>query len=121
MSSPDTGGGATNTNNSSSGEKTNPIIKQNTFPMDLAPKIALVKPTDGKGSTVQTQFRWVEYNLKDFHSFFCCSGTYFIDFPLKYRTLPQQPMRVVVPTGTAGTQIIQTQLMPQAMLKQGDY
>lgn len=60
MSSPDTGGGATNTTTiNTSGEKTNPIIKQNTFSMDLAPKIALVKPTDGQGSTVQTQFRWV--------------------------------------------------------------
>lgn len=29
-------------------------------------------------------------------------------------------MRVVVPTGTTGTQIIQTQIMPQAMLKQGN-
>lgn len=29
--------------------------KPNIFPMDLAPKIALVKPTDGKGATVQTQ------------------------------------------------------------------
>lgn len=29
--------------------------KPNTmFPMDLAPKIALVKPTDSKGATVQT-------------------------------------------------------------------
>lgn len=39
------------------------------------------------------------------------------------RTLTQQPMRVVMPTGavqTTGTaQIIQTHLMPQAMLKQG--
>lgn len=61
MNSPDTGGGANiasgTTNINSSGEKTNPIIKQNAFPMDLAPKIALVKPTDGKGATVQTQFR----------------------------------------------------------------
>lgn len=61
MNSPDAGGGANNTsgptNTSGSGDKPNPIIKQNTFPMDLAPKIALVKPTDGKGATVQTQFR----------------------------------------------------------------
>lgn len=28
-------------------------------------------------------------------------------------------MRVVMPTGTASAQIIQTQIMPQAMLKQG--
>lgn len=61
MNSPDAGGGVNNTSatGSTSGgsEKTNPIIKQNAFPMDLAPKIALVKPTDGKGATVQTQFR----------------------------------------------------------------
>lgn len=40
-----------------------------------------------------------------------------------YRTLSQQPMRVVMPAGTVQTsgtaQIIQTHLMPQAMLKQG--
>lgn len=36
------------------------------------------------------------------------------------RTVTQQPMRVVVPSGTTGTQIIQTQIMPQAMLKQGN-
>ncbi|XP_031641042.1 mucin-12 isoform X2 [Contarinia nasturtii] len=95
MNSPDTGGGTNTTSatsNSGSGEKTNPIIKQNAFPMDLAPKIALVKPTDGKGATVQTQFR----------------------------TITPQPMRVVVSTGTASAQIIQTQIMPQAMLKQVD-
>lgn len=61
MNSPDAGGGINNTSSvtsaTSSGDKPNPIIKQNTFPMDLAPKIALVKPTDGKGATVQTQFR----------------------------------------------------------------
>lgn len=61
MNSPDTGGGtnttSTTSSNSGSGDKPNPIIKQNAFPMDLAPKIALVKPTDGKGATVQTQFR----------------------------------------------------------------
>lgn len=61
MNSPDAGGGANNasgtTNTCTSSEKPNPIIKQNVFPMDLAPKIALVKPTDGKGATVQTQFR----------------------------------------------------------------
>ncbi|XP_055317926.1 uncharacterized protein LOC129576619 isoform X3 [Sitodiplosis mosellana] len=94
MNSPDAGGGVNNTSaaiGSTSGEKPNPIIKQNAFPMDLAPKIALVKPTDGKGATVQTQFR----------------------------TLTPQPMRVVVSTGTASAQIIQTQIMPQAMLKQG--
>lgn len=28
-------------------------------------------------------------------------------------------MRVVMPSGTASAQIIQTQIMPQAMLKQG--
>lgn len=54
MNSPDAGGGA---NTASGGDKPNPIIKQNPYPMDLAPKIALVKPTDGKGATVQTQFR----------------------------------------------------------------
>ena len=61
MNSPDAGGGIHNTSaattGSTSGEKPNPIIKHNAFPMDLAPKIALVKPTDGKGATVQTQFR----------------------------------------------------------------
>lgn len=63
MNSPDAGGGVHNTSaastgsTSGSGEKPSPIIKQNAFPMDLAPKIALVKPTDGKGATVQTQFR----------------------------------------------------------------
>lgn len=61
MNSPDAGGTVNNnlstTSTIASGEKTNPIIKQNVFPMDLAPKIALVKPTDGKGATVQTQFR----------------------------------------------------------------
>lgn len=74
MSSPDNGGaggsnssssgvgGQTNTTSSgpnvSGGDKSNPIIKQNAFPIDLAPKIALVKPTDGKGGTVQAhQFR----------------------------------------------------------------
>lgn len=37
-----------------------------------------------------------------------------------HRTLTNpQPMRVVMPTGTASAQIIQTQIMPQAMLKQG--
>lgn len=36
-----------------------------------------------------------------------------------FRTLTPQPMRVVVSTGTASAQIIQTQIMPQAMLKQG--
>lgn len=78
MSSPDNGGaggsgGVGNTPSTSgtqsntvttvtgpnvTGDKSNPMIKQNTFPIDLAPKIALVKPTDGKGGTVQThQFR----------------------------------------------------------------
>lgn len=42
---------------SGGGDKITPIIKQGTFPIDLAPKIALVKPTDAKGGTVQTQFR----------------------------------------------------------------
>lgn len=60
MSSPDANSGTTTgAVTSSIGEKSNPIIKQNTFPIDLAPKIALVKPTDGKGATVQTQFRYV--------------------------------------------------------------
>lgn len=61
MSSPDNGGGPANTPTSGpnvGGDKSNPIIKQNAFPIDLAPKIALVKPTDGKGGTVQAhQFR----------------------------------------------------------------
>lgn len=56
MNSPDAGGGA-NIASGISDNKPNPIIKQNPYPMDLAPKIALVKPTDGKGATVQTQFR----------------------------------------------------------------
>lgn len=48
MSSPDSIGG----------DQKGQIVKQNAFPIDLAPKIALVKPTDGKGATVQThQFR----------------------------------------------------------------
>lgn len=55
MSSPDANIGASN----ASGDKPNPIIKQGSFPIDLAPKIALVKPTDAKGATVQTQFRYV--------------------------------------------------------------
>lgn len=42
-----------------------------------------------------------------------------------HRTLAQQPMRVVMPSGavqTAGTtQIIQTHIMPQAMIKQGKH
>lgn len=69
MSSPDNGGsvssssgGQSNTASSGAivvGDKSNPIIKQNAFPIDLAPKIALVKPTDGKGGTVQAhQFRY---------------------------------------------------------------
>lgn len=33
----------------------NTNTKINSLPMDLAPKIALVKPTDNKGITVQTQ------------------------------------------------------------------
>lgn len=63
MSSPDNGGASGQANTAPSGpniggDKSNPIIKQNTFPIDLAPKIALVKPTDGKGGAVQThQFR----------------------------------------------------------------
>lgn len=59
MSSPDGGGGNTSGNVNLTGDKGNQIIKQNAFPIDLAPpKIALVKPTDGKGATVQAhQFR----------------------------------------------------------------
>lgn len=71
MSSPDNGGaggGSTSSGGGQSntapsgpnvvGDKSSPIIKQNAFPIDLAPKIALVKPTDGKGGTVQAhQFR----------------------------------------------------------------
>lgn len=41
-------------------DKGNPVVKSNAFPIDLAQKIALVKPTDSKGATVQThQFRFV--------------------------------------------------------------
>lgn len=41
-------------------DKGNQVIKPNAFPIDLAQKIALVKPTDSKGATVQThQFRFV--------------------------------------------------------------
>lgn len=73
--------------------------KPNVFPMDLAPKIALVKPTDSKGATVQTQ--------------------------QTFRAIGQPgQMRVVMPAGTvqaSGTaQIIQTHLMPQTMIKQVD-
>lgn len=49
---------------------------------------------------------------------FCFNSVFFL-----FRTLTQQPMRVVMPAGTVQTsgtaQIIQTHLMPQAMLKQG--
>lgn len=54
MSSPDSVGGS----GTASGDQKGQIVKQNTFPIDLAPKIALVKPTEGRGTTAQThQFR----------------------------------------------------------------
>lgn len=41
-------------------DKMNPVVKPNAFPIDLAQKIALVKPTDSKGATVQAHpFRCV--------------------------------------------------------------
>lgn len=41
-------------------DKSNPVVKPNAFAIDLAQKIALVKPTDGKGATVQAHsFRCV--------------------------------------------------------------
>lgn len=57
MSTPDMNNSGAMASGSGSGEKITPIIKQGSFPIDLAPKIALVKPTDAKGVTVQTQFR----------------------------------------------------------------
>lgn len=57
MSSPDMNNSGAMASGSGGGDKITPIIKQGTFPIDLAPKIALVKPTDAKGGTVQTQFR----------------------------------------------------------------
>ncbi|XP_037033626.1 histone deacetylase complex subunit SAP130-A isoform X2 [Bradysia coprophila] len=72
------------------------VNKTNIFPMDLAPKIgniALVKPSDGKGATVQTP-----------------------------QTFSQQggQMRIVMPGQTTAGQIIQTHIMPQTMIKQVD-
>ncbi|XP_055705407.1 histone deacetylase complex subunit SAP130 isoform X2 [Phlebotomus papatasi] len=71
-----------------------PVGKTIAFPIDLAPKVALVKPaTDGKPQTQQT-----------------------------FRTIGQPPMRLIAgAVQTSGTaQIIQTHLMPQAMIKQVD-
>lgn len=45
-------------------DKSSPVVKPNAFPIDLAQKIALVKPTDGKGATVQAHsFRFVAHIL----------------------------------------------------------
>uniref|UniRef100_A0A1B0CTQ2 Histone deacetylase complex subunit SAP130 C-terminal domain-containing protein n=1 Tax=Lutzomyia longipalpis TaxID=7200 RepID=A0A1B0CTQ2_LUTLO len=72
-----------------------PVGKTIAFPIDLAPKVALVKPaTDGKTQTQQT-----------------------------FRTIGQPQMRLIAgAVQTSGTaQIIQTHLMPpQAMIKQVD-
>ncbi|XP_059622542.1 histone deacetylase complex subunit SAP130 [Phlebotomus argentipes] len=71
-----------------------PVGKTIAFPIDLAPKVALVKPaSDGKPQTQQT-----------------------------FRTIGQPQMRLIAgAVQTSGTaQIIQTHLMPQAMIKQVD-
>lgn len=75
---------------SSSSDKPNQIIKQTTFPMDLAPKIALVKPMDRKNDIAKTQLRQLLLN----------------------RTSTTQQVRVA-----GSTQIITAQVMPPA--KQG--
>ncbi|GAB0090128.1 hypothetical protein DMENIID0001_048170 [Sergentomyia squamirostris] len=69
-----------------------PVGKTIAFPIDLAPKVALVKP-DGKTQTQQT-----------------------------FRAIGQPQMRLIAgAVQTSGTaQIIQTHLMPQAMIKQVD-
>lgn len=64
--------------------------------MDLAQKIAMVKPTDSKGATVQTQ--------------------------QAFRTLGQPQVRMItVPSGSVQTSsLMQTHLLPQTMIKQGN-
>lgn len=63
--------------------------------MDLAQKIAMVKPTDSKGATVQTQ--------------------------QAFRTLGQPQVRMItVPSGAVQTSgLIPSHLLPQTMIKQG--
>ncbi|KAJ6645597.1 Histone deacetylase complex subunit [Pseudolycoriella hygida] len=82
---------------STSDSDKNQMNKPNVFPIDLAQKIgniALVKPSDGKG-TVQA--------------------------PQTFRTISQGgQVRLVMPGQTTGGQIIQTHLMPQTMIKQVD-